>query len=100
MTRMTPARGAAPERTALAWQRTAISLLVGAAIVARLTYRWVGPLGLVLVVAAMAACIWVLGHTRTLVSRNHHGDGVRHIAITAAMLALAVTELAAIALRD
>lgn len=52
--------GSVRERTALAWQRTALALVAASAIVARLTFDRVGPLALVSVAAASVAGLWIV----------------------------------------
>ena len=63
--------GLQPERTALAWQRTAISF----AAASLLFLRWAtqhGPLVVVLVMAAVATATWIFVHTRTRLRRVVH----------------------------
>src|SRR5690606_15397845 len=58
--------GAPIERTSLAWTRTALALLVGVAIVARITVAQLGLIAVVVavVVAPIAALALVLGRRR------------------------------------
>lgn len=59
------APGAQNERTTLAWGRTALSVLVTAAIVSRLAVDSIGPVALLAVVAAVPVSVWiVLGSRR------------------------------------
>ncbi|GAA3610399.1 hypothetical protein GCM10022199_12670 [Marihabitans asiaticum] len=117
--RLTPP-GAQPERTALAWQRTGLASAAGAAIVARHT---LGPLGwwaavlmaATMVLAFMAAA---LGRRRYLAGlpgspdndarppggrrrgrRGPRRDGAAPLALSASIVLLALTELAAITWR-
>lgn len=63
--------GLQPERTALAWQRTAISFVAASL----LFLRWAtqhGPLVVVLVAAALATATWTFFHTRTRLRRVAH----------------------------
>lgn len=57
--------GAQNERTALAWGRTALSVIVTAAVVSRLAVESIGPIALLAVVAAVPVGLWlVLGSRR------------------------------------
>ncbi|WP_245644518.1 DUF202 domain-containing protein [Nocardioides jensenii] len=51
--------GISNERTALAWQRTALSLVAGAAVVARLGVDKAGPVLVVLVGLAAVLGLWI-----------------------------------------
>ena len=62
------------ERTALAWQRTALALLAASAVVARLTLERVGLLAVVSVVVTMPLALWVMLESR---GRYAHDAGVR-----------------------
>ena len=59
-----PAHGMQAERTALAWQRTGLSVAVAAAVLARLTYADLGAWALVALGACLALCGWMLVGTR------------------------------------
>ena len=95
--------GAQNERTALAWQRTALSLMAGSAVLARLTYERLGLLSLAGVLIAFVLSCWVFWESR---GRYAHSAGVRMrgrdrggrsgFAITMAVVLIAMTELAAI----
>jgi len=63
-------RGLQPERTALAWQRTALSMAGAALIVVRLA---LGTLGAV----AVAVLVFCLGHAAVLFQNSHRSYGVR-----------------------
>lgn len=54
------AHGAQNERTSLAWSRTALSVVVTAAIVSRLAVESIGPAALLAVVAALPVSIWLV----------------------------------------
>lgn len=62
--------GLQPERTVLAWQRTALSLAVAATVVARLTTGVLGPLVLVV----LALC---LAHSARLFVTSRRSYGTR-----------------------
>jgi uncharacterized membrane protein YidH (DUF202 family) len=95
--------GRANERTALAWQRTALALLGAALVLARLTYDRIGPVALIFLVIAVPSAVWVL-----LVSRRRYLDhaasradarprgGRSALVVSALMVLLAATELMAI----
>ena len=52
--------GAQNERTALAWNRTAFSVVIAAAIVSRFGAESIGPIALLAVVVAVPVSIWLL----------------------------------------
>lgn len=90
--------GIANERTALAWQRTALAVVAGAAIIARLAVDRTGPVVLLPLVAAALLGIWIfvesqlryrhsLGH-RTR-SRGRGGRAALSTAIATALIAVA-----------
>ncbi|KQZ74886.1 MULTISPECIES: DUF202 domain-containing protein [unclassified Nocardioides] len=56
--------GLANERTALAWQRTALSLMVCAAILARLTYGDLGGAAFTVLGPAFLLSLWVFVESR------------------------------------
>lgn len=95
--------GAQNERTALAWQRTALSLLAGSAAVSRLTVDRLGPLALLCVVVALPAAGWVFlesrgryRHDADIKPRDRPRGGRAPAALTLVTVAIAVTELAAL----
>ena len=98
-----PAAGRQNERTALAWQRTALSLLAGAVVLSRLTYDRLGFLSLSSLALALPLCLWVFVESR---GRYRHDAGIRlrpsprggraPAVLTAGLACLALTELAAI----
>lgn len=95
--------GVGNERTALAWQRTALSLVAGSAILARLTVDRLGTFALASVLIALPLSLWVLVESR---SRYAHDAGIRTrsrprggrapAALAIGTVVLAVTELAAL----
>lgn len=95
--------GLANERTALAWQRTALATTAGAAVMARLTFDQLGIPALVALGAALALSAWILAESR---GRYHHQSGARlrprprggiaPAVLSAAVLLMAGTELAAL----
>lgn len=56
--------GLSNERTALAWQRTALSLLVGAAILGRLTFGRLGAVAVAPLAIAAVLAGWVFVESR------------------------------------
>lgn len=89
-------RGVAPERTALAWHRTALAVACGAVVVTRLTYDRIGVVALagLAVALPLAVVAW-----RVAGRRSVHGIGrgaQAPAAVAAATLASAVTCLAAV----
>lgn len=95
--------GAQNERTALAWQRTALSLVAGSAGLSRLTFDRLGPVALVSVVVAVPLSMWVFWESR---GRYRHDAGLRirprsrsarsSAALAIAIVAMALIELAAL----
>ena len=93
-------------RTALAWQRTALSLLAGAAIVARLTLDSLGLVAVAAFLVVLPLAGWVLWESR---ARYLRGAGMRRsprprggrapLMLTLATATIAVTELAALLVR-
>jgi uncharacterized membrane protein YidH (DUF202 family) len=93
--------GAGNERTALAWQRTALSVLAGAAIVGRLAFSELGVAALVGPAIAVPLSAWILieGSARyqrraSSVGRRSGGRGPAFLGC--AMVVLLLTELAAV----
>ena len=86
------------ERTVLAWQRTAFSLLAGAAVLSRLTADSLGAatsLAGLAVTASMVLWVLVVAGRRTL---GHPRDGRPAAALTAGIVVVGLTELAAVLL--
>ena len=96
-------QGSPNARTALAWQRTALALVVATAVVARLNADRLGPPALVTMAVALLLSLWVLGESR---SRYAHDAGARSrgrdrsgrapMALAAAVVLIALVELAGI----
>lgn len=94
--------GKAPERTALAWQRTALAVIAASAILARLTFGRLGWSMLAALITALLLAAWALtehrhgvmdGRTRETMYR---GSGHRAIALALATSIIALTELVAL----
>jgi uncharacterized membrane protein YidH (DUF202 family) len=95
--------GAANERTALAWQRTALAVLAGSVLVTRLTFGEIGHLAFLCTAISAPVTLWLFteGRLRYL---HHRGSrprpaargGRSGAAITLASVSVAVTELAAL----
>lgn len=93
----------ANERTALAWQRTALALLAGSAVVARLTVDRIGVLAVLSLVVVLPLASWVMVESR---GRYAHDAGMRlrsrprggraPFVLTVATVLIALTELAAL----
>ncbi|WP_137122045.1 DUF202 domain-containing protein [Segeticoccus rhizosphaerae] len=89
------------ERTALSWQRTALSLMAGSVALTRFTFDHVGPASLISPTITLSMCAWVLFHNRTRYRRRNavgpetsrHG-GLAPAALVLCVVAMAVTELA------
>lgn len=111
-----PDRGAQPERTALAWQRTALATAAGSAIVARHTVGPLGPGALIVMAVSigLALTAFVLGRRRyvagptgsrlTTAGVRHRWalprrDGVAPALLSLAVAGIALTELTAILIR-
>jgi hypothetical protein len=107
MSATVPGTGAQNERTALAWQRTALSLMVASAILARLTYARLGVLAAVASALAFGVSAWVFWESR---GRYRHDAGLRArprprggragAALACAVSLIAATELAAMLAGD
>jgi len=97
-----PVHGMQAERTALAWQRTGLSVAVAAAVLARLTYRDLGAWAMLALAACLALCGWVLVDTRrryrgrVLQRPGRPGIGGWSAAVAASVVVLGTTELAAL----
>lgn len=80
------------ERTALAWQRTALSLLAGAAGISRLTYPRLGPYALLCLGLVAPLVLLVLWQRRHRAPRDR-GAGGAALSLAAITVILATTEL-------
>ena len=100
-------RGLAAERTALAWQRTALATTAGAAVMARFTVGSLGVPALVLLVCAVGLSVGILVASRTRYGRRvrqvgqvgHAGrsrSGLAPLALSTAVALLLLVELAAL----
>jgi uncharacterized membrane protein YidH (DUF202 family) len=103
MTDATSDDGRSNERTALAWERTALSLLAGCTVMARLTWTSLGVVALALVGVAALLSLWVFtesrgryAHTAGTQLRSHARGGRAPAALALATALLAATELAAL----
>ncbi len=91
------------ERTALAWQRTALAVLGGSALMARLTLRSSGPAALLILAVALPLSAWVLVESRLRYRARARQwqvpprGGLFPTALTLATLAVAAAELVALA---
>jgi uncharacterized membrane protein YidH (DUF202 family) len=63
--------GLQPERTALAWRRTALALVVGSLLGLRVLPQLLGPAGLVVAAAGVAAALAVLAAAHGRYRRVH-----------------------------
>ena len=94
--------GASNERTALSWQRTALSLVAGSAAMARLTWAGLGVTAAVLLGLAFLLAGWVFvessiryRHDAGTRSRGHSRGGRAALALTMTIVLMALTELVA-----
>jgi uncharacterized membrane protein YidH (DUF202 family) len=101
-----PDPGRANERTALAWQRTALALIAGSALLTRFTAESLGLASLASVGAAMPLAAWVFLESRARYAhdagtrrRSRPRDGRAPLALTLATTVIALTEAAAVGLR-
>lgn len=97
--------GVANERTALAWQRTALSLLAGAAIMIRLTWGDLGGRTLIPLGGAILLSGWVFWESRVRYahragpqSQMRRRGGRAPMALTLAISVIAMTEIATLVL--
>jgi uncharacterized membrane protein YidH (DUF202 family) len=86
------------DRTTLAWQRTAFSLLAGAAVLSRLTIDRLGAASLVAFAVTALLLLWVVTVAVGLRGRERGRDGRAAAALTAGIVLVGLTELAALAL--
>ena len=97
--------GMANERTALAWQRTALAMGAASALVSRLTFgrlgliALVGLVGLPLSIAVFMESRRRYAHSSGIRPRPRVRDGLAPVALTTATAATAATELIALLAR-
>lgn len=100
-----PASGAQNERTALAWQRTALSVVIGAALVSRLAMGSIGPIAFAALVIAVPVSGWIILTSTHRYRRRlgwMHGlaidrrDGRSELGLAAVVATLALVETAAL----
>jgi uncharacterized membrane protein YidH (DUF202 family) len=103
MTDATIDDGRSNERTALAWQRTALSLLAGCTVMARLTWTSLGLSALALVGVAALLSLWVFvesrgryAHTAGTQLRKRPRGGRAPAALALSAVLLGGTELVAL----
>lgn len=101
---MSDDRGVSNERTALAWQRTALALMAGAAIMARLTFGKLGWVGIAVLSLAMLLSAWVFlesagrySHSADIRPRSRPRGGRAGAWLAGSTVILAAIELAALA---
>jgi len=92
------APGTANERTSLAWQRTTLSLIGAAAVVVRMTWTDLGYAALIGPAVIVALSAWVFVENRKRYRRRAGGahSPAYPLAVTLAVAAMALTELAAL----
>ena len=97
--------GTAKERTALAWQRTALSLVAASAIMARLTWSTLGMVAIATLLTALLLGAWILVESRAGYSHNagtpicqHSRGGRAALALAVATILIAAIEVAALLL--
>lgn len=95
--------GMASERTALAWQRTALSLMASAAILGRLTFSELGWAAVALLAVAALLGLWVFVESGSRYLQ-HHGlrrrarprGGRAALCLASATCLIALTEVVAL----
>ena len=95
--------GVSNERTALAWQRTALSLIAASAVIARLTWSRLGVVAVAALTVATLLSLWVFvesrgryAHDAGSGSRGRSRGGRAPAAVAVATALIAVTELASL----
>jgi uncharacterized membrane protein YidH (DUF202 family) len=97
--------GESHERTTLAWQRTALALVAGSAVLTRLTFDRLGPLALLSVGVAAPLGLWLLQsrgrdrHEASGAVPTRTGSAAAPLVITLATSTVALVELAALLVR-
>lgn len=100
---MTNSPGLQNERTALAWQRMALSVLAGSAIITRVTLDRLGVVALIGLAVTVPLCVWVLveserryRHDAGPRARARSRSGRTHAVLAFAVALLGTTELIAL----
>jgi uncharacterized membrane protein YidH (DUF202 family) len=95
--------GLSNERTALAWQRTALALVAGAAILGRLTFADLGWFAVTLLGVAVVLSLWVFAESRWRYvqqlgnrPRSRGRGGRAALSLTVATCLIALTEVFAL----
>lgn len=98
-----PDAGLSNERTALAWRRTALAAIAGAAIVARLTFDRLGTISVLALACAVAFAGWILAesygryqHHAAVRVRPRDRGGRAPLFLAAATMTTGMVELAAL----
>ncbi len=98
--------GESHERTALAWQRTALALVAGSAVLTRLTFERLGLLALISVGVVAPLGLWLMlesrgRHRRTAgpAATTRTGSAAAPLVLTLATSAVAIVEIAALLVR-
>ena len=94
--------GLAPERTALAWQRTALAIMFGTLVLARLTVGRIGPIALAVVAVSIPLSLWVFQQSNVRYDPtpgSRLGGGKRAFAVTLTVLLAGGAEAAALLIR-
>lgn len=95
---------AAAERTALAWQRTALAVIAAGAILTRVTVDRLGPVATFSVAVAAPLGLWVCWlavqhNPRRLAAKAPRRDGVAPLLLAVASCAVCAVGLAAVVTR-
>ena len=95
-----PAGGVQNERTALAWQRTALSVLLGGAVLVRLNHDGLGLFGVLSAVLSVPLAAWIFVESRAryrhdacIRARPRSRGGRAPLMLSAAVAILGVMEL-------
>ena len=98
--------GESHERTALAWQRTALALVAGSAVLTRLTFERLGLLALLSVGVAAPLGLWLFleshrhhRHEAGRAARTRTRSAAAPLVLTLATSAVAIVEIAALLVR-
>ena len=91
--------GVGAERTAMAWQRTALALAAGSAAVARLGFHALGLASLASIATGLPLAGWILRHGRARYRGGVLPDGVVPAIVAVAAFGVLSTSLLAITLR-